>query len=622
MAPPRIQALLRQVMPALCPALLALAVFLGVLGLKLSLIERYGSDLPYWDAWDGEADLLFRPSVEGHIPGAVWLSAHNEHRILFTRLLAFGLFKGNGGHWDARIELVANACLAAAVASALVMVLAGSFGTLQKAALGAASVGLYGASLSYENTLAGFQSQFYFLLLVPGAHLWASTTAREWSSRWWLSFVLGLASLVTMASGLLSSSAVVMVIALYSVQERRLSPARITMMAANLLLFGLGWMLQVDRDYHDFLKAPTPWAWADAFLHQLAWPSSMMAIAILPCVILGLTLFSVATGRGGVSLRMLAAFCLWGWLQCAAIAYARGGVDHGYASRYTDILSVTVLVNGVLGVHLAGQLAPGWARRALVAAIGLYSVAVVWGISREEAIVDREDLEPMRSMNEDRLTSVRDFLREPTPGFYKREPWTQLPYPSAERLATLLSNPAIRSILPPSVMTPPALRIDPGASSGFVATSPPKLAGQPPEDTPCLACGAGDCQLLSEPFEIRLPVAYLFAAAQGPQAEISLELVDDSGQSHSPEGSVSSLGPHWKRFNFMVAPGRYRLAARYRGPGWLAVSSVKDRTLPSHLAEKFTHAGPSLLLLAALALVGSLASGRISEARGDPTLSR
>ena len=36
------------------------AVFFGVFGQKVTLIERYGSDLPFWDAWDGEvADALF-----------------------------------------------------------------------------------------------------------------------------------------------------------------------------------------------------------------------------------------------------------------------------------------------------------------------------------------------------------------------------------------------------------------------------------------------------------------------------------------------------------------------------------------------------------------------------------
>ena len=605
--------------------LLAVAVFLGVLGQKLALIERYGSDLPYWDAWDGEADLLFRPAAEGHFPWSIWLSAHNEHRILFTRILAYGLFRANSGQWDARLEGVANAVLASTVASLLFLLAAGPLPKRLRAPLALLVTVLLGSRLSFENTLAGFQSQFYFLLLIPGAHLWASTTSRPWSARWWLSFGLGLASLVTMASGLLSAAAVAALLGLEAARDRVLTRDRIVMLGANSLLLGLGWLLKVDRPYHDFLKAATPAAWLDAFLHQLAWPSAWSVASCLAALPLGLALLALARGREVPYPRTLTAFALWGWLQCAAIAYARGGVDHGHASRYTDLLSSFVVINTVLLAVLAGAGKTPRSRRVL-AGLAVLSVSVsLWGVARETRKVTHDDLEPMRGMNEARLSSVREFVKEPGPAFYRREPWTELPYPSAERLGSLLSNPTIRSFLPASVLTPPALRADPGASTGFDSSHPPPQAGSTPEDLPVLACGPGEWDLLSEPFAVARPVASLYVAGSGSDPETSVSLVDREGHRHPSLGPIAPLSPTWRRVNVVVPPGVYRLAAHYRGQGWMGVTAVKSRTRLSHLAETLSHGGAlalglaGALFLAGLVLCLGVAPQAALPFRGSPT---
>ena len=64
------------------------ALFVAILGGKFLLIERYGSEVPYWDQWDAEGDNLIRPYLEGRLAVAQFFAAHNEHRILFTRLQA------------------------------------------------------------------------------------------------------------------------------------------------------------------------------------------------------------------------------------------------------------------------------------------------------------------------------------------------------------------------------------------------------------------------------------------------------------------------------------------------------------------------------------------------------
>src|SRR4051812_36417135 len=60
---------------------------------KLWVIGTYGNNTPFWDQWDAQATFLFGPYLSGHLPVDVLVSAHNEHRILWTRLLALLLLE-------------------------------------------------------------------------------------------------------------------------------------------------------------------------------------------------------------------------------------------------------------------------------------------------------------------------------------------------------------------------------------------------------------------------------------------------------------------------------------------------------------------------------------------------
>jgi hypothetical protein len=54
------------------------------------LIFRDGVDTPFWDEWDRTAPL-FEKMAAGTLGFADFFAQHNEHRILFPRLIFFGL---------------------------------------------------------------------------------------------------------------------------------------------------------------------------------------------------------------------------------------------------------------------------------------------------------------------------------------------------------------------------------------------------------------------------------------------------------------------------------------------------------------------------------------------------
>jgi hypothetical protein len=81
-----------------------------ILGARLWLISGYGSALPILDQRDAEDAYLFKPWLENTLRWPDLFSPHNEHRIVFSRLLALGLLAANG-QWDALLEMTANAML-------------------------------------------------------------------------------------------------------------------------------------------------------------------------------------------------------------------------------------------------------------------------------------------------------------------------------------------------------------------------------------------------------------------------------------------------------------------------------------------------------------------------------
>src|SRR5438132_10662621 len=66
------------------------------------LILRDGVDTPFWDEWDGTAPI-FEKMAAGTLGLADFFAQHNEHRILFPRLIFFVL--GRLTHWNVRAEL-------------------------------------------------------------------------------------------------------------------------------------------------------------------------------------------------------------------------------------------------------------------------------------------------------------------------------------------------------------------------------------------------------------------------------------------------------------------------------------------------------------------------------------
>ncbi len=575
---------------------LPLAVFLAIVGLKFWQIDRYGSDLPFWDQWDAEGDRLLRPYLEGTLHFADLFQPHNEHRPVLTRVLALGLFKLNDGIWDARVEMLVNALIHALSALCLLAFARRFLSPLAWHAFGVLLVVLFGHVLSWENTLAGFQSQFYFILLFSALHLGGTLLAPPRSWAWWLAPLAGVAALLSMASGLLSAAAILAVVAIRALRDRRLAREEIYVIACNVALFAVGWALKLDHPGHEHLKASGLGVWLDAFLRQFAWPT--IGLWAAPLGLLPSLAFVVAYFRrrvDGPAAHALLGAIAWFALQCAALAYGRGSENHAYGSRYTDTLSVGIAI-GVLAVgFLASTATDARTRRGWLAYVAVFLGVVAVGFVRETRTVFRETLDFMASVNAIREDSVRRYVANHDPAFFQKLPWDELPYPSAPRLALLLDLPSLRSTLPISVRPPLSLVPDPAATREFTLHTPRPIPGPTPFALMAWSSHPdASAQFTSTPFDVERSHVSLFAAREGSQVD-RVQMVNDAGQRIEPLGPLSE-GPRWRRLNFFVPRGRYRLEVTHAGPGGITFTAPVTTTTLSNLAVKTVRLGPALLV--------------------------
>jgi hypothetical protein len=142
------------------------------------LIFRDGVDTPFWDEWNGTAPL-FEKMAAGTLGFADFFAQHNEHRILFPRLIFFGL--GRLTHWNIRAELFVIWFLALICLCNIWQMTRRSGwkdSTRSFWILFSSSVLLF-SPLNHDNFLWGFQIGFVLPVACVTACIWVATYVRH-----------------------------------------------------------------------------------------------------------------------------------------------------------------------------------------------------------------------------------------------------------------------------------------------------------------------------------------------------------------------------------------------------------------------------------------------------------
>ena len=179
------------------------ALLFTVVAAKLTLLRHYPMPVPFWDQWDGEASSLYLPFANGGLTWRQMFTLHNEHRIFFTRVLAMTLLMVNG-QWDPQLQIVVNIALHALTAVVLGAVLWLAAGRCWLGWIAITIALAIAPPFALENTLAGFQSQFYFLVLFSILAIWLMGTRPAGSAAWFVGWLCAFATIFTVAGGILS----------------------------------------------------------------------------------------------------------------------------------------------------------------------------------------------------------------------------------------------------------------------------------------------------------------------------------------------------------------------------------------------------------------------------------
>lgn len=577
----------------LVPLVCFSGLFLSILGAKLYLIDGFGSDVPIWDQWDAEG-LMYPKLLAGSLDPSLLISAHNEHRILVTRLLACCLLQLNG-QWGPLLQMAVNAAIHGLVLTGLAVVLWRLAGR-KYLPLFCVIIMLIGIlPFSWENTLAGFQSQFYFLLGFSITAILILLHSRPFSPSWFLGIASVLCAQFSMASGLMAPLAIGFVALIQIVLDRDRSHRYLPTIIAVVILAVIGSLLVPHVPYHDALKIKKPLKFLSFFLANMAWPLWKLPVLCAPLFILSYRSFRARR------LEEFEAFLLclgvWVLLQDAAMAYSRGPA----APRYRDINSIGLVVNFSALLLLARSwLAGAWRYRAavriatlvLVISSGLLLVRI--GVPRE--VVERPSLLEQQEEN------TAGFVLTGDKSFLVNKPLMCIPYPSGERLAFILSDPALREVLPACIRAP--LPFKEAECNGFAPRSGPPGLSIPTYRTMYGSSHIdkqnGPAVWLSQPLESRFPWLVFDIAGGGPGT--SLEMLPEGKSAISVPLAKDGIG---LRQVIVRAPeGPFRLkATNANSNSGLAFSLPRELAAGSYWAATVISKGRALAVAGLIILI-------------------
>jgi hypothetical protein len=575
------------------------SLFLIVVSARLWLISIFGSALPILDQWDAEAASLFKPWLDGTLHWPDLFQPHNEHRIVLSRLLALGLLQLNG-QWDALLEMTANAVLCGLVGLGTVAGLVKIIGRENRFPIFVAVMLWLALPYGHENTLWGFQSAFYFLLVFSLLAIWGLGFFPAWSGNWWLGASGAVLASVSMGSGFFAAAIVlVLEIVRLVARRRRFSEAAPTCLV-SIVVVGLALYFRTTFSPHEALKAASAAAWLAVFARALAWPYCTVPLFVivmyLPWAIS--SFFMVRREKSEFQPRAEILFALGAWVivQAAAIAYARGEDGNiAISSRYMDILGFGAVVNALCAVILVKATAWKGKRRVIALALtalwmaGTFCGAATLSLRKITSGSTKEVLLPMEE-------NVRAYVAT---GDLKHLDGDR-PYPGAARLAGLLDDPALRKILPAIIRPPLPLVSRAETARAFVANGYPPVLTTPSYERSWGSYSQAGPEargsMETDNFHSALP--YLqFEIAGALRDGTSLTLRDEETGNEVRVNSPARLNENWRSAIVPVPGGKVRIMAADDSPiRWFAFREPRELGRFAYYAQRAVANGKQLFI--------------------------
>jgi len=475
-----------------------IAVCLIIVGCKFWLIASDSSPLPFLDQWKGEGAEVLRPWINGTLRITDLFAPFNEHRMVPTRLLALGLFEANAHQWDGQVEMVVGAMLHATCAFILGLILLRRLGDGNRLPIFAILLVLFSLPFGWQNTVGGFQSQFYFLILFTLATLCGLGWNAAGTWHWWGGVAAGLIACITFGSGGFAGLALAGWLGLKLLTDSAAWRQRANWItpgiALTLGLLGFALYTPTQNEAIIALHSRSPGHFLYGLGIRLAWPNTVSPFLALPAfapfaALLWVRLREIRSdglAKLGHQLDdLLFPLGFWVILQTAAVAWARNGPAASVVSRYMDLLALGCLVNFCCLLQLAalaaGTSALRWKRRAVIMCAIVWSGLTLAGLTQ---LIDRNirvDLPGLRQVQRAQILAIRKFLISDQIADLGGKRTFGLSPADLELLAGLLRDPVIQDILPTGI----------GVRRAVVPTGPLSAASRALADAWALVLATG-----------------------------------------------------------------------------------------------------------------------------------
>jgi hypothetical protein len=455
---------MRQIFPKLHNPLRSWMIFplacaLVVIGVKIWMIAQSGSPTPFWDQWDAEGVILYPKYFDGTLSFSDLIAPHNEHRILISRLWSLLLLDLNG-YWDPILQMLANTAILGAFVALLVTAFRPILDGVSWIALVLFSTVIFALPFGWESTLAGFHSQWYFMLLFSIAGLYAIIDATAFTARWWLAMLL-VTSYFSLAAGTLAAAAAFAVCVLQFVIGRRSGRSELLALAILAAVAAVMVLYTPVIAGHGPLRAHSIEQFLRSFMEIASWPATTghkgTAILVLGAILIqapsALVSIRIIGLRPPFTDRrwLLVALTGWAFLQAAAVAYGRA--EGPTASRYLDVFAVALPLNYACLLYLLSESQLSRLRRRLaLGATVLWLLLVLFGATKTMFTQTLPELTAKQATGHAETTNLRAYLDTGDIKALENKPFLAIPYPNPQRLAMIASQPIIRALLPPELV--------------------------------------------------------------------------------------------------------------------------------------------------------------------------
>lgn len=429
--------------------LVTVAVLLIIAG-KLLLIGLLGSPVPYYDQWLAEGQQLYIPYLRGELGWRDFLTTHNEHIILFTRGINI-LYLELAGNWNPIFQMLMNITLHLAGLLIFIHRFRSYFFSETHGLLIVLFTIVFALPFSSDNTLWGFQSLFYFVIIfsLVGVPLVCGTNAFSW--RWALGVLLGIASFFAMNAGIgvvLSMAFFCLLQVLTGVRKRSLAEV-----AGIAFMLAIVFAMIPERTH---LTPATPLQFLWGFGLAGGWPVPLpvvgVAIANLPAFWLLVVLIRRVEQLNSLDWSIVA-LLFWAGFQAALVSYGRPGGT--VTARYFDIYAFIPLLNllALMALQRRGLLRFPQARLGSISWIALIMSSLMLYAVKFMPI--EVTMNPYTVAARDRNISA--FVSTGNLAVLEK-PFQQIPYDDHKVLAAIVSEPEILGILPARFGAPEKFR--------------------------------------------------------------------------------------------------------------------------------------------------------------------